>query len=137
MGSYDIIIKTEEIRRRVQEGDFDSAQKIMDTLMLKKVKNIADLSLFAEILIQNEKYNEAMELLNRVYKKSKTRRTLYYMVQASIGSKNIEEAELYLKEYEEAAPNDFSVFIFRYKIDKIKKEPYIILINSLKKLKEY
>jgi hypothetical protein len=137
MGSYDIIVKTEEIRRRVQEDDFDSAQKIMDTMALKKVKNIADLSLFADVFIENEKYNEAMELLHRIYKKSKTRRTLYQMVEASIGRKNIEEAEIYLKEYEEAAPNDFSIFIFRYKIDKAKKEPYIILIDSLRKLKEY
>lgn len=136
MGSYDIIVKTEEIRRRVQEGDFDSAQKVLDTVALKKVKNIADLSLFAEVLIENEKYDEAMELLIRVYKKSKTRRTLYQMVETSIGRKNIDEAELYLKEYEEAAPNDFSIYVFRYKIDKLKKEPYIILIDSLKKLKE-
>jgi hypothetical protein len=136
MGSYDIIVKTEEIRRRVQEGDFDSAQKVLDTVALKKVKNIADLSLFAEVLIENEKYDEAMELLIRAYKKSKTRRTLYQMVETSIGRKNIDEAELYLKEYEEAAPNDFSIYVFRYKIDKLKKEPYIILIDSLKKLKE-
>ncbi|TAH72792.1 MAG: tetratricopeptide repeat protein [Anaerolineaceae bacterium] len=137
MGRYDIIVKTEEIRRRVQEGDFDSAQKIMDTMVLKKVKNIADLSLFADVYIQNENYDEAMELLYRVYKKSKTRRTLYQIVHASIGRKNIEEAERYLKEYEEAAPNDYNIFIFRYKIDKAKKEPYIILIDSLKKLKNY
>lgn len=137
MGSYDIIIKTEEIRRRVQEGDYDSAQKVMDTMVLKKVKNIADLSLFIDVYIQNQKYDEAMNLLYKVYKKSKARRTLYQMVNASIGRKNIEEAEQYLKEYEEAAPNDFSIYIFRYKIDKAKKEPYIILIDSLRKLKEY
>lgn len=137
MGSYDTIVKTEEIRRRVQENDFDSAQKIMDTLVFKKIKNIADLSLFADIYIHNERYDEAMELLNRVYRKSKTRRTLYQMVQASIGRRNIPEAENYLKEYEEAAPNDFSIYIFRYKIDKYKKEPYIVLIDSLKKLKAY
>ena len=51
MGSYGIIIKTEEIRRRVQNGDYDSAQKILDTIPLKEVKNIADLSLFAEVYI--------------------------------------------------------------------------------------
>lgn len=136
MGSYDIIIKTEEIRRRVSEGDFSTAQKILDGIVLKKVKNIADLSLFAEVLIENEKYNEAMDLLIRVYKKAKTRRTLYHMVQASIGRKNLEEADLYLKEYEELAPNDFSIYIFRYKIDKARKEPYSVLIDSLQRLKE-
>lgn len=38
MGSYNIIVKTEEIRRRVQEGDYSAAQKIMDTIPLRKVK---------------------------------------------------------------------------------------------------
>lgn len=137
MGSYDIIVKTEEIRRRVQEGDFDSAQRIMDTMAMKKVKNIADLSLFADVYIHNKKYNEAIELLYKVYKKSKTRRTLYQLVEASIGRKNIDEAERYLSEYKELAPNDFSNYIFRYKLDKARKEPYIILIDSLKKLKSH
>ena len=137
MGRYDIIVKTEEVRRRVQAGEFVSALKVMDTILLKKVKNIADLSLFAEIYTQNERYDEAMELLNRVYKKSKTRRVLYQMVLVSIGRKDILEAERFLEEYEQAAPNDFSIYIFRYKIDKIKKEPYIVLIDSLMKLKNY
>ncbi|HPU63823.1 MAG TPA: hypothetical protein PK304_06680, partial [Mobilitalea sp.] len=137
MGSYGIIIKTEEIRRRVQNGDYDSAQKILDTIPLKKVKNIADLSLFAEVYIHNEKYDEAMELLYRVYKKSRTRRVLDQMVVAAIGRKNIEEAERFLNEYREIAPNDYNYYIYRYKIDKLKKEPYEVLINSLKKLKEH
>lgn len=137
MGSYGIIIKTEEIRRRVQEGDYDSAQKIIDTMVLKKVKNIADLSLFAEVFIRNKRYDEAMELLYRVYKKSKTRRTLYQMLIASIGRKNIEEAEGFLSEYKKVAPNDFGYYKFRYKIDKLKKEPYDVLIDSLRKLKQH
>ena len=40
---------------------------------------------------------------------------MYQMVLASIEGKNIEEAEKYLKEYEELAPNDYSIYIFRYK----------------------
>ena len=65
------------------------------------------------------------------YIKSKTRRTLYQLVEASIGRKNIDEAERYLSEYKELAPNDFSNYIFRYKLDKARKEPYI-LIDSLR-----
>lgn len=137
MGSYGIIIKTEEIRRRVQNGDYDSAQKIIDTIPLKKVKNIADLSLFSEIYIQNERYDDAMELLYRVYKKSKTRRVLSLMLDAAIGRKNIEEAEQLLSEYQSAAPNDYNYYIYRYKIDKLKKEPYKVLIDSLEKLKQH
>lgn len=136
MGRYEIIVKTEEIRKRVQEGDFVSAQKIIDTMVLKKVKNIADLSLFAEVYLQNKNYDKAMDLLKRVYKKSRSRRTLNQMVLASIGNKNIEEAQRFLSEYEAVAPNDFNKYIFQYKIDKLKKEPYEVLIKSLKNLKK-
>ena len=137
MGSYGIIVKKEEVRKRVQKGDFNSAQKIIDTMALKKVKNIADLILFADIYAHNERYDEAMELLNRVYKKSKTRRVLFKMVSVSIKRKDIEDAQYFLQEYELAAPDDYNIFIFRYKIDKMKKEPYNVLIDSLKKLKKY
>ena len=41
-----------------------------------------------------------------------------------------------MAEYEQNS-NDFNIYIFRYKIDKLKKEPYIILIDSLKKLKNH
>lgn len=136
MGSYGIIIKTEEIRRRVQNGDYASAQQIIDTMPLKKIKNTADLGLFAEVYIQNKKYDEAMELLYRIYKKSKTRRTLEHMVIASIGRNNIEEAEKFLNEYRDLAPNDYNYYIYRYKIDKLKKEPYNVLIDSLVQLKQ-
>lgn len=137
MGSYGIIVKTEEVRRRVQMGDYDSAQRIIDTLPLKKVKNIADLTLFAEIFVQNKRYDEAMELLYRIYSKSRTRRVLNLMVVASIGCKNIEESERLLNEYKSIAPNDYNYYIYRYKIDKLKKEPYDVLINSLKQLKKH
>ena len=136
LGSYDNIVKTEEVRRRVQEGDYEGAQKVIDTMKLKRVKNLADLSLLAEVLTQNKRYDEAMELLNRVYKKSKTRRTLNQMVFASIGRKDIVDAERYLSEYEEVAPNDYNIYIFRFKIDKLKKEPYEVLIKSLQGLKK-
>ena len=35
------------------------------------------------------------------------------------------------------APQDSYRFIFRYRIDKLKNEPYEVLIESLEELKEY
>ena len=35
MGRYSIIVKTEEVRRRVQAGKFDSAMKVVETIPLK------------------------------------------------------------------------------------------------------
>lgn len=136
MGSYENIVKIEEMRRKAEEGDYSSAQKILDTMELKKVKNTADLSLMAEICSENEHFEEAMELLLKIYQKAKTRKTVYQLVEVSIKRKNIEDAEIYLAEYEKIAPQDFYLYVSRFKIDKLKGEPYEKLIDILKTLKK-
>ncbi|HKL80222.1 MAG TPA: hypothetical protein VJ888_07275 [Mobilitalea sp.] len=136
MGGYEIIVKTEEVKRKSGEGDYASAQRILDTIDLKKIKNMADLSLMAEVCSENGRYEEAMELLQRIYHKSKTRKVVYQLVLTSIKKMNVEDAEDYLKEYILLAPGDFYRYIFRYQIDKIKGEPYETLIETLKTLKK-
>lgn len=136
MAGYEIIVKTEEMRRKVQEGDYSAALKILETIDLKKVKNMADFSLMAEVYMQNGRYEEAFELYLKVYHKTKTRKALFQLVYTSIKKNGIEEAEMYLREYEKAAPQDFYIHIFHYQIDKRKGEPYEVLINHLKTLKE-
>ncbi|MBH1941900.1 hypothetical protein I5677_13435 [Mobilitalea sibirica] len=136
MGSYEIIVKTEEIKKRVQEGDYTSAQIILDTLELKKVKNTSDMSLMAEVFIYNERYEEAYELLLKIYHKSKLRKVLYQLVWVCIKRKNTDDAIRYLEEYEKIAPKDFYKYILRYKIDKLLGKPYDVLIETLKTLKE-
>jgi hypothetical protein len=136
MGSYENILKIEEIRRRMEEGNAPSAQKILDTMDLKKVKNIADLNLIAEVYTENERYEEASELLLRIYNKTKTRKTLYQLIWVSIHGNKVEDAQKYLKQYEKIAPKDFYNDIFRYKIDKLMGEPYEKLIDTLENLKK-
>jgi hypothetical protein len=136
MGSYENIVKLEEIRRKVDEGDLLSAQKILDTMDIRKVKNIADLNLMAEVYSENERYDEARELYQKIYERSKTRKALYQLVDISIKNSNPEDAQEYLKEYLKAAPKDFCQYIFRYRIDKLKGESYEQLIDSLETLKK-
>lgn len=137
MGSYENIVKIEEMRRKLEEKDFLTAQKVLDTIEVNKIKNMSDLSLMAEVYMENERYEEAEELLLKIYGKVKTRKTLYQLIQVSIKRNNILEAERYLSEYQIIAPKDISKYIFRYKIDKAKEEPYVKLIEILKTLKSY
>lgn len=136
MGSFRNIVKIENMRKLMEENDSLSALEILETIDLKKIKNLSDLSLIAEIYNQNAKYEEAYDLLLKVYEKSKTRKTLYQLISTSIDRNNAEDAERYLAQYGEVAPKDFSNYIFRYKIDKLKGEPYNKLINTLEKLKK-
>ncbi len=136
MGSYENIVKIEEMRRRMEEGDMASAQKVLDTVELKKIKNMSDLGLAAEVYAENDRYEEALPLYLKIYEKTKSRRSLYRLVDLSIKDQKIGEAERFLTEYEKLAPRDFYKYIFRYKIDKQKGAPYETLIETLKTLKK-
>lgn len=135
MGSYENIVKIEEMRRRMEEGDVASAQKVLDTVEMKKIKNMSDLGLIAEVYAENERYEEALPLYLKIYEKTRSRRSLYRLVDLSIKDQKIEEAERFLAEYEKLAPRDFYKYIFRYKIDKQKGAPYETLIETLETLK--
>lgn len=136
MGAYENIVKIEEMRKRMGEGDYETALKILNTMSLKKVKKTSDLSIMAEVYEKNGRYEEAIDLLQRIYEKSKTRKIVFQLTMLSIKMFHIEDAEYYFKEYQLLAPNDFYNEIFRYKIDKLKGEPYEKLIATLVALKK-
>ncbi len=136
MGSYEIIVKTEEIKRKVREEDYASALRILDTIDSRKLKNPSVLGLMAEVYTQNGRYEEAFQVLLRLYHKSKTRKILLQLIWLSIQLNNTVDAEYYLSEYGKHAPKDYNNHIFRYQIDKLKGESFEVLIQTLEKLKE-
>lgn len=137
MERYENIIKIEEIRRLIDENLYTKAAKILDTMDISRIKALTDLSILADVLTQNERYEEAMEILLKIYNKSKTRRVLYQLVDISIRMEDLESANEYLELYIKVAPTDSQRFIFRYCIDKLNQEPYEVLLDSLEQLKEY
>lgn len=137
MERYETLIKIEEIRRLTEDNQYVKALKVINTIDVNKIKSLTDLSVIADIYAKNEEYDNAMEVLLRVYKKNKARRILYQLVDLSIKRGNIEESEEYLRKYIKIAPNDPYRFVFQYCIDKLKNEPFDLLIDSLEQLKEY
>ncbi len=135
MGHYKYIVKTEEMRRKMEEGDLLSAQKILDTIEIKKVKNLSDLGFMAEVLTQNDRFEEAAQIYERIYETTKTRRILGKLVDNSIQRSNAQDAERYLEEYQKIVSDDFDSCIFRYRIDKIKGASYEQMIKSLEAIK--
>ena len=136
MGNYEIIVKTEEMRRKMQEGEYASALRILNTLDIKKVKNISDLKLIAQVYIVNKKYDDAFQSQLRIYEKLRLRKELYQLVWLSIKRKNVTDAEELYEDYVKAAPSDIYRYILRYQIDKLLDKPLDVLINSLEALKK-
>ena len=89
MERYETLIKIEEIRRLTEDNQYVKALKVINTIDVNKIKSLTDLSVIADIYAKNEEYDNAMEVLLRVYKKNKARRILYQLVDLSIKRGNI------------------------------------------------
>ncbi len=136
MGSYENIVKIEEIRKKNNEGDLLSAKRILDTMEIRKIKNIADLNLIAEVYAENERYEEAVDLYLKIYEKTKSRKALFMLIEVLIKLNNADDAQYYLIQYQKIAPKDFYNYVFRYKIDKLKGESFEHQIEILVELKK-
>ena len=137
MEKYENIVKSSEIRKLVEQRMFQKALTILDTLDTNRVKMLTDLSVFAEVYMQTERYDEAEEILLRIRERSNNRRVIYQLIRLAVKTKRVEDAEYYYNEYIKVAPKDSEKYILRYRIDKMRGEDYSILIEPLEKLKEY
>lgn len=137
MEKYDNIIKSAEIRKLVEKKMYQKALEILDTMDVERVKVLTDLSVFAEVYIQTERYEDAEELLLRLREQSGSRRIVYQLIKLAVHSGNVDDAEYYYDEYVSIAPRDSERFILRYRIDKMKGENLEVLIRDLEELKEY
>ena len=135
LGSYENMVKVKEMKRRVEEGDLLSAQKILDTIELRKIKKVKELNLIADVYYGNQRYEEAAELYFKIYEKTNSRKILYQLVELSIKMSHMEDAQYFLKQYKEAAPRDFYNYVFQYKIDKMGGQSFEHLIEILEDLK--
>src|SRR5690554_6168238 len=104
MEKYKNIIKIEEVRRLVESKDFKKAEIIIDSMNIKKVRAIIDLTTIADVLIHNQRYEEAMEVLNKVYNRSQSRIVVNQFLEVSIRSRDLPLAKKYYNEYIELAP---------------------------------
>lgn len=137
MDRYANMLKVEEVRRLADIRQYKKAMKILDTIDVNKIRTITDLSIFAEIYSRNERYDEAMDILLRIYDKSRTRRILFQLVNLSVKRKSFDEAERYYEEFLAVAPRDSNKYVLRYRIDKAEGKDIHILTETLEKLKEY
>lgn len=135
MERYASNLKMKEIKRLASENQFMKAMQILETLNVDKIRSVSDLSMIAEVLVSNEHYDDAMEILLRIYEKSCTRRIVEQLIDLCIKMKNFEEIGEYYKEYVRIAARDPYRYVLKYRIQKAKHAPYSERIETLEKLK--
>ena len=116
--------------------EYEKAQRILDTMKYKKISKRTDLSLIASVYTSNGRYEEALELIFEMYERTPTRQVVFQIIEIAIKKGDYKMANMFLKQYEKADPNDFYRLIFRYKIDKRTGKSFEELIETLEKLKK-
>lgn len=116
---YEYNLKLEEIDKLVDQGDYQEAANLADTIDWKRVRNIRTLCLISEIYEAAGRLSDSKTLLQRAYRRSPVGRTvLYRLVEVTTALGQYDEAIEYYSEYVQAAPHDNNRYILKYKIYK-------------------
>ena len=119
VNKYEYNLKLEEIKKLIDKQDYKVAAEIADSIEWKRVRNVRTLCMVSEIYEANDRLEDAKAILQRAYARSSTSRTiLYRLVEIAVKMKEFDEAVEYYGEFINAAPNDNSIYILKYKIYK-------------------
>lgn len=117
MDKYEYNLKLEEINKLIENENFEDAAKIADTIDWRRVRNARTLCMISEVYEANDRLEDSKAILTRVYRRSQLGRVvLYRLTEVSIKMKDFDEAVEYYSEFVNAAPNDNSRYILKYKI---------------------
>ena len=132
MDKYEFNIKVEQIRKLSNQGDFETAMKIADTIDWKKVRNANLLSMVANVYEKNHEYQDAKEILLMAFERAPIgKRLLYKLTDLALKEGNVEEANAYYREFCDLAGDDPRQHLLRYMILKAMDAPIEQQIHSL------
>ena len=132
MDKYEFNIKVEQIRKLSNQGDFETAMKIADTIDWKKVRNANLLSMVANVYEKNHEYQDAKDILLMAFERAPIgKRLLYKLTDLSLKEGNVEEANAYYREFCDLAGDDPRQHLLRYMILKAMDAPIEQQIHSL------
>lgn len=137
MGKYDIDVKCAEIRKYIREKKYDKAYEVLQTLDMSRIKSITDFKAFFEVYSNLDMYENAKEMLIRMYQINNSKHVLYQLVCIEIKAGKLEKAEATYEDYlAHCKGSDDDAFILRYLIDTAKHADYSKRIHSLEQLKK-
>ena len=117
LDKYEYNLKLEEIDKLVDQGDYEEAASLADTIDWRRVRNVRTLCLISEIYEVSGRLEDSKKLLVRAYRKSPVgRNVLYRLVEVTTALGQYDEALEYYTEYVQAAPHDNNRYILKFMI---------------------
>lgn len=137
MDRVEFKLKTDQIRTYIEEGEFQKAAELADSINWRKVKQVSGLCLAGEAYEKAQRYEDSKELLLMAYDRTPIGRNIIYKLAiVAVKAGNFQEAEEYYEEFLHIASNDNIRYLLKYQIARGKGEPLSDLIQILEEYKE-
>ena len=137
MDKYEYKIRSEEIEKLIEKGDYSEAILLADTIDWRRVKSAATIFRISQLYKEVKRFDECRDLLHLAYDRNPgSRNVVYAMCEVYLEMGNIVDAIECFKEYAKLAPRDISVYTLRYRIyeaQDVGLEEKIELLEELKK----
>ena len=107
MDKYEYKLKTEQMLKLMENGAYNRAAEIADSIDWKRVRNVNMLLNVSNIYEKIRDYRKSFGVLRAAYHRTEgSRKILYRLCTLAIKVGNLEEAIDYYDEYVQAAPKD-------------------------------
>lgn len=128
--------KIEEIKRLLDEQNYEQAALTADDIPLKRLKSAYELNLVGKSYKCNGDFLQARDAFMRSYEVRCSRPVLLDIMDCCLEIKDLENAEKYFDEYHKVSPEDkVTQYKYRYRIEKKKGRERHLLIMILEELK--
>ncbi len=134
---YETKIKFEHINRLAQQGRYEEAMQIANTVDWDKTRNFDMLCNAGEVYERCSYYEDSKAIYTRAYQLNpQSRIVIYRLTELSIKLKDYEDSIYFYKQYEKIAPYDVNLYVLQYKIYKARGASPETLISILEELNE-
>ena len=138
MDKFEIKMRIEKLKQLVEDKDYVTAQKVVDSINWKQVRSAGLLTLAASVDEENGKLDAAKEKLVAALELVPVgKNILYKLTELAVRTGDVDEAETYYQEFHDVAPDDPACLLLQYMIMKVKHTPYPQLIECLEYYNQY
>ena len=137
MDKYEYKLKTEQMLELMEDGAFNKAAEIADTIDWRRVRNATMLTNVSDIYEKNKDYQNSYEVLNIAYQRAEgSRKIVYRLCSLALKTRNVDEAIDYYDEFIQIAPKDPNQYILKYQILRAQRAPIEQQIEALEEFKK-
>ena len=125
MDKYEFNLKIEQLKKLINEEDYLTALKIVESIDWNRVRNTNLLTTAANVYEKNDRLEEAKDMLILAFERAPVgKHILFKLTELSCRTGNLDEAEDYYHEFRAADATDIGNYTLQYMILKARHAPY-------------